>query len=60
MPISHTIWSLDTKKPLEATSLNDEKELELLLRDNIEILSKYKNFLFSENVLTTVLFQHPT
>ena len=40
MPISHTVWSLDTKKPLEAASLNDEKELELLLRDHIEILSK--------------------
>ena len=40
MPISHTVWSLDAKKPLEAASLNDEKELELLLRDNIEILSK--------------------
>ena len=40
MPISHAVWSLDAKKPLEAASLNDEKELELLLRDNIEILSK--------------------
>ena len=40
MPISHTVWSLDAKKPLETASLNDEKELELLLRDNIEILSK--------------------
>ena len=40
MSISHTVWSLDAKKPLEAASLNDEKELELLLRDNIEILSK--------------------
>lgn len=40
MPISHTVWSLDAKKPLESASLNDEKELELLLRDNIEILSK--------------------
>lgn len=40
MPISHTVWSLDAKKPLEAANLNDEKELELLLRDDIEILSK--------------------
>ena len=40
MPISHTVWSLDAKKPLETANLNDEKELELLLRDNIEILSK--------------------
>lgn len=40
MPISHTVWSIDEKKPLEAASLIDEKELELLLRDNIEILNK--------------------
>lgn len=40
MPISHTVWSLDERKPLETASLIDEKELELLLRDNIEILDK--------------------
>ena len=40
MPVSHTVWSLDEKKPLETASLFDEKELELLLRDNIEILNK--------------------
>jgi len=40
MPISHAVWSLNAKKPLEAANLNDEKELEILLRDNIEILSK--------------------
>ena len=40
MPLSHTVWSLDEKKPLQAASLIDEKELELLLRDNIEILNK--------------------
>ncbi|MBQ9686239.1 MAG: DUF91 domain-containing protein [Oscillospiraceae bacterium] len=40
MPISHTVWSLDEKKPLQVASLIDEKELELLLRDNIEILNK--------------------
>ena len=40
MPISHTVWSLDEKKPLQTASLIDEKELELLLRDNIEILNK--------------------
>lgn len=40
MPISHTVWSLDEKKPLQVSSLIDEKELELLLRDNIEILNK--------------------
>ena len=40
MSISHTVWSIDEKKPLETASLIDEKELELLLRDNIEILNK--------------------
>lgn len=40
MPISHTVWSLDEKKPLEIADLIDEKELELLLRDHIEILNK--------------------
>ena len=40
MSISHTVWSLDEKKPLQTASLIDEKELELLLRDNIEILNK--------------------
>ena len=40
MPLSHAVWSLDEKKPLEPASLIDEKELELLLRDNIEILNK--------------------
>ena len=40
MSLSHTVWSLDEKKPLEVASLIDEKELELLLRDNIEILNK--------------------
>ena len=40
MAISHTVWSLDGKRPLAAASLIDEKELELLLRDNIEILNK--------------------
>ena len=40
MSVSHTVWSLSEKKPLEAASLTDEKELELLLRDNIEILNR--------------------
>ena len=40
MPINHTVWSLDLKKPLETASLVDEKELELLLKDNIEILNE--------------------
>lgn len=40
MPLSHSVWSLDAKKPLHAAELNDEKELELLIRDNIEIINK--------------------
>ena len=40
MALSQTVWSLDEKKPLAPASLIDEKELELLLRDNIEILNK--------------------
>lgn len=40
MPLSHSVWSLDAKKPLQASELNDEKELELLIRDNIEIINK--------------------
>lgn len=40
MPISHTVWSLDKKEPLKTASLVDEKELEQLLKDNIEILNK--------------------
>ena len=40
MSLSHTVWSLDEKKPLQVASLIDEKELELRLRDNIEILNK--------------------
>ena len=40
MAISQTIWSLDSKKELESGSLIDEKELEDLLCDHIEILNK--------------------
>lgn len=40
MALSQTVWSLDTKKPLEGTDLVDEKELELLIQEHIEILSK--------------------
>ena len=40
MSIEHTVWSLDKKKPLPEAELKDEKELELLLHDNIEILNK--------------------
>lgn len=40
MSIEHTVWSLDGKKPLVSSELKDEKELELLIVDNIEILNK--------------------
>lgn len=40
MALSYTVWSLDKKRPLEKANLIDEKELELLLLDNIEILNK--------------------
>ena len=39
MSIEHTVWSLDGKKPLMTAELKDEKELELLILDNIEILN---------------------
>ena len=40
MSIEHKVWSLDEKKPLISAELKDEKELELLILDNIEILNK--------------------
>lgn len=40
MSIEHTVWSLDEKKPLISAELKDEKELEMLILDNIEILNK--------------------
>lgn len=40
MSIEHTVWSLDEKKPLVSSELKDEKELELLIVDNIEIINK--------------------
>ena len=40
MSVEHTVWSLDDKKPLKGAELKDEKELELLILDNIEILNK--------------------
>lgn len=39
MSLSHTVWSLNAKKPLQSASLIDEKELELLLCDHIELLN---------------------
>lgn len=40
MSLSHSVWSLDDKKPLQDSELIDEKELELLIRDNIQIINK--------------------
>lgn len=39
MALSQTMWSLDTKKELDAATLIDEKELEDLLCEHIEILN---------------------
>ena len=39
MSIEHTVWSLDDKKPLVHAELLNEKELELLLIDHIEVLN---------------------
>ena len=39
MSVNHTVWSLDSKRPLRPAALKDEKELELLIRDNIDILN---------------------
>lgn len=40
MGLSQSIWSIDKKQPLAAAELKDEKELELLLTDNINLLNK--------------------
>lgn len=40
MSLSHTIWSLGDKSPLTPASLTDERELELLLCDHIELLNQ--------------------
>ena len=40
MSIEHTVWSLDKKKPLSGAELKDEKELETLIVNNIEILNE--------------------
>lgn len=40
MALSQVVWSLDNKKPLDSADLIDERELELLLKDHIEILNK--------------------
>ncbi len=39
MSLSQSVWSLDSKKPLLSASLKDEKELELLLCEHIELLN---------------------
>ena len=38
MAMSQIVWSLDDKKPLMSSSLKDEKELEDLLDEHIDIL----------------------
>ena len=38
MSLSQSVWSLDSKKPLNSSSLKDEKELEDLLCQHIELL----------------------
>ena len=40
MALSQIIWSLDEKKPLDSAALTEEKELENLLCNNIEILNR--------------------
>ena len=39
MAISQIVWSLDDQKPLQATKLKDEAELERLLYAHIELLN---------------------
>lgn len=40
MALTQEIWSLEKKQPLSIAELKDEKELELLLIENIELLNK--------------------
>ena len=40
MGLSQTIWSLDKKQALNGSQLKDEKELETLLLENIDLLNK--------------------
>ena len=39
MALTQSVWSLDEKKPLDTASLNDERELETLLCEHIELLN---------------------
>lgn len=39
MALTQSVWSLDERKPLLNASLNDEKELETLLCEHIELLN---------------------
>ena len=39
MALSQIVWSLDDKRPLPAAELDDEKELEALLEEHIELLN---------------------
>ena len=40
MALTQSVWSLDEKKPLDTASLSDEKELENLLCEHIELLNE--------------------
>ena len=40
MSFSHAVWSLGDKTPLRPSDLTDERELELLLCDHIELLNQ--------------------
>lgn len=40
MALSQSVWSLDEKKPLNTANLVDEKELETLLCEHIELLNE--------------------
>ena len=45
MAISQVIWSLDDKKQLQTAELLNEKELEDLLAEHIEILPRLESIL---------------
>ncbi len=51
MSIEHAVWSLDEKKPLARADLKDEKELEMLILNNIELLNN-SWFVLSNQVKT--------
>ena len=49
MSIEHAVWSLDEKKPLARADLKDEKELEMLILNNIELLNNSWFVLFEQS-----------